>query len=52
MQATNQKTGLIVLSVALGLLMSSLDNTIVSASISDVIKDIGGFDKKIGRAHV
>ncbi|WP_409345014.1 DHA2 family efflux MFS transporter permease subunit [Paenibacillus sp. MBLB4367] len=45
MQASKQNTGLIVLSMALGLLMSSLDNTIVSACISDVIKDIGGFDK-------
>jgi len=40
-----KKTGLIILSMALGLLMSSLDNTIVSASINKVIGDIGGLDK-------
>jgi EmrB/QacA subfamily drug resistance transporter len=40
-----QSTGLIILSMALGLLMSSLDNTIVSASITKVIEDINGFDK-------
>lgn len=40
-----EKKGLIILSMMLGLLMSSLDNTIVSASINKVIDDIGGFDK-------
>lgn len=45
MTATTQRTGLIILSMALGLLMSSLDNTIVSASINHVIEDIRGFDK-------
>ncbi|MFC7371902.1 MFS transporter [Fictibacillus iocasae] len=35
----------VVLAMALGLFMSSLDNTIVSASINEVIKDIGGFEK-------
>ncbi|WP_127532710.1 MDR family MFS transporter [Paenibacillus kobensis] len=37
--------GLIVLSMALGLLMASLDNTIVSASVNRVIADIGGFEQ-------
>lgn len=36
---------LVIVAMALGLFMSSLDNTIVSASINQVIKDIGGFDK-------
>lgn len=31
--------------MALGLLMASLDNTIVSASVNHVIADIGGFEK-------
>ncbi|MFC0186800.1 MFS transporter [Fictibacillus aquaticus] len=35
----------VVLAMALGLFMSSLDNTIVSASINQVIKDIGGFEQ-------
>ncbi|PYI50480.1 DHA2 family efflux MFS transporter permease subunit [Paenibacillus flagellatus] len=39
------KTGLIVLAMALGLLMASLDNTITSAAISPILKDIGGFDR-------
>lgn len=41
----NNKTGLIVLAMALGLLMASLDNTITSAAISRIIEDIGGFDR-------
>ncbi|SFJ93518.1 drug resistance transporter, EmrB/QacA subfamily [Paenibacillus sp. UNC496MF] len=41
----SKHTGLIVLSMALGLLMASLDNTIVSASVNKVIANIGGFDK-------
>ncbi|MBB6730483.1 MDR family MFS transporter [Cohnella zeiphila] len=41
----SQKTGLIVLAMALGLLMTSLDNTIVSACINKVIADIGGFEQ-------
>ncbi|MCM3631626.1 MFS transporter [Paenibacillus glycanilyticus] len=41
----SRHTGLIVLSMALGLLMASLDNTIVSASVNKVIANIGGFDK-------
>ncbi|MBB6674234.1 DHA2 family efflux MFS transporter permease subunit [Cohnella nanjingensis] len=41
----SQKTGLIILSMALGLLMASLDNTIVSACINKVIADVGGFDR-------
>ncbi|TJY44418.1 MFS transporter [Cohnella pontilimi] len=40
-----QSKGLIILSMALGLLMSSLDNTIVSACINKVVNDIGGIDK-------
>ncbi|BBI34040.1 DHA2 family efflux MFS transporter permease subunit [Cohnella abietis] len=44
-EVTKKSTGLIILSIALGLLMSSLDNTIVSASITKVIEDIHGFDK-------
>ncbi|WP_261808047.1 MFS transporter [Paenibacillus sp. N3.4] len=40
-----KKTGLIILAMALGLLMSALDNTITSAAISHIIGDINGFDK-------
>lgn len=40
-----QHNGLIVLAMALGLLMASLDNTITSAAISHIIKDIGGFQQ-------
>ncbi|RKN78181.1 MFS transporter [Paenibacillus ginsengarvi] len=40
-----EKTGLVVLAMALGLLMASLDNTITSAAINPILKDIGGFDK-------
>ncbi|MBW5446733.1 DHA2 family efflux MFS transporter permease subunit [Cohnella sp. CFH 77786] len=43
--AKESSKGLIILSMMLGLLMSSLDNTIVSASINKVVDDIGGFDK-------
>ncbi|MCC3373426.1 MDR family MFS transporter [Cohnella sp. REN36] len=42
---STQKTGLIILAMALGLLMASLDNTIVSACINKVIVDVGGFDR-------
>jgi len=45
MSNTSKRTGLIVLSMALGLLMASLDNTIVSASMNKVIENIGGFEK-------
>ncbi|MFC3803080.1 DHA2 family efflux MFS transporter permease subunit [Cohnella sp. GCM10012308] len=45
MSTVSKKTGLIVLSMALGLLMASLDNTIVSASMNKVIENIGGFEK-------
>jgi EmrB/QacA subfamily drug resistance transporter len=41
----NKKTGLIILAMALGLLMSALDNTVTSAAISHIISDINGFDK-------
>jgi EmrB/QacA subfamily drug resistance transporter len=44
-QMAKQRNGLIILSMALGLLMSSLDNTIVSACINKVIQDIGGIEK-------
>nr|WP_230632967.1 MFS transporter [Paenibacillus athensensis] len=40
-----QRTGLILLAMALGLLMAALDNTITSAAISHIIQDINGFDK-------
>lgn len=39
-----QKLSFVILVMALGLFMSSLDNTIVSASINQVIKDIDGLD--------
>jgi MFS family permease len=42
---SKQKNGFILLAMALGLLMASLDNTITSAAVSHIIKDIGGFDK-------
>jgi EmrB/QacA subfamily drug resistance transporter len=41
----NKNVGFIILAMALGLLMSSLDNTITSAAVSHIMKDIGGFDK-------
>lgn len=41
----NDKRSYIILSMALGLFMSALDNTIVSASINKVIDDIGGLDQ-------
>ncbi|WP_079912196.1 MFS transporter [Paenibacillus sp. 32352] len=41
---SKQHNGLILLAMALGLLMSSLDNTITSAAVSHIIKDIGGFE--------
>jgi EmrB/QacA subfamily drug resistance transporter len=41
----NKRMPFVILAMALGLFMSSLDNTIVSASISQVIQDIGGFEK-------
>lgn len=39
-----QRNGLIVTAMVLGLLMASLDNTITSAAINQIIKDIGGFE--------
>ncbi|MBW7475139.1 MFS transporter [Paenibacillus oenotherae] len=39
------RKGLIIAAIALGLLMSSLDNTITSSAISHIIKDINGFDQ-------
>jgi EmrB/QacA subfamily drug resistance transporter len=45
MSITKQRPGLIVLAMALGIFMASLDNTIVSACIASVIKDLSGFDK-------
>lgn len=41
----NKKAGFIILAMALGLLMSALDNTITAAAISHIISDINGFDK-------
>ncbi|RTE08289.1 MFS transporter [Paenibacillus whitsoniae] len=41
----NKKAGFIILAMALGLLMSALDNTVTSAAISHIISDIKGFDK-------
>lgn len=41
----NKQVGFIILAMALGLLMSALDNTITSAAISHIIRDINGFDK-------
>jgi drug resistance transporter, EmrB/QacA subfamily len=40
-----QKKGIILMSIALGLVLTALDNTIVSASINRIIDDIGGLDK-------
>lgn len=45
MDFSKQKRGLIILAMALGLLMSSLDNTIVSASIAKILDDFGGFSQ-------
>ncbi|WP_240418137.1 DHA2 family efflux MFS transporter permease subunit [Paenibacillus periandrae] len=42
---SKRTNGFILLAMALGLLMASLDNTITSAAVSHIIKDIGGFDK-------
>lgn len=42
---TKQKNAIRYFSHGVGTFMASLDNTIVSASINQVIKDIGGFDK-------
>ncbi|WML47131.1 DHA2 family efflux MFS transporter permease subunit [Neobacillus sp. PS3-34] len=38
------KSTILVFAMAMGLLMAALDNTIVSACISSVIKDLSGFD--------
>ncbi|MFD3450159.1 MDR family MFS transporter [Microbacteriaceae bacterium 4G12] len=45
MNQTNRKVGLIILAMMLGMFMTSLDNTIVSASIASVLKDLSGFEK-------
>jgi EmrB/QacA subfamily drug resistance transporter len=45
MNFSKQKKGLIILAMALGLLMSALDNTIVSASITHILDDFGGFNQ-------
>ncbi|MFB6467868.1 DHA2 family efflux MFS transporter permease subunit [Cytobacillus sp. Hz8] len=45
MEQSNKRMSFVILAMALGLFMSSLDNTIVSASINQVIKDIDGFEK-------
>jgi len=44
-EKANRKNALIILAMALGMLMASLDNTIVSACIDKVIQDIHGFGK-------
>lgn len=44
MSQSEKRNHFIILALALGLLMSSLDNTITSAAISHIIKDIGGFE--------
>ncbi|GAB1528792.1 MULTISPECIES: MFS transporter [Brevibacillus] len=44
MSRSEKRNRFIILAMALGLLMSSLDNTITSAAISHMIKDIGGFE--------
>ncbi|WP_256757983.1 DHA2 family efflux MFS transporter permease subunit [Cohnella sp. WQ 127256] len=45
MTGTGSKKGLIVIAMALGLLMSSLDNTIVASCISKLSEDFNVFDK-------
>lgn len=40
-----ERNGLVVTAMVLGLLMASLDNTITSAAINQIIKDIGGFER-------
>ncbi|MFQ3544275.1 DHA2 family efflux MFS transporter permease subunit [Halobacillus rhizosphaerae] len=42
---TKRTETLIISAMILGIFMASLDNTIVSASINQVIKDIGGFEQ-------
>lgn len=45
MTASSSKNGLIILAMALGLLMSSLDNTIVASCINKISEDFNIFDK-------
>lgn len=40
-----KKKSIILLSIALGFVLSALDNTIVSASMNNIIADIGGLNK-------
>jgi Arabinose efflux permease len=42
---SKQKKVIILLSILLGFILSSLDNTIVSASMGNILEDIGGLDK-------
>lgn len=42
-----QKKGIILLFIALALMLTALDNTIVSASINTILDDIGGLNKII-----
>ncbi|WP_051504985.1 DHA2 family efflux MFS transporter permease subunit [Paenibacillus durus] len=42
---SKQKKGIILISILLGFILSSLDNTIISASMGNIIADIGGLDK-------
>ncbi|MBW7456234.1 MFS transporter [Paenibacillus sepulcri] len=44
---TEQKKGIILLSIALGFVLTALDNSIVSASINKILDDIGGLNKII-----
>ncbi|MFE1630690.1 MFS transporter [Brevibacillus reuszeri] len=44
MSVSSSRNGFIILAMALGLLMSSLDNTITSAAITHIIQEIGGFE--------
>ncbi len=44
MSGTNSKNRFIILAMALGLLMSSLDHTITSAAINHILGEIGGFE--------
>lgn len=47
MVTKGSKTGLIVAGLLLGLLMSAMDNTIVSASMPTIVSELGGLDQFI-----
>lgn len=40
-----QKKGVILMSIVLGLVLTALDNTIVSSSVNKILDDIGGLNK-------